>query len=269
MNKEWVSKKNAEREQQAKDKLAEIRSVIDGRHFLTDEEIDEILQELERGFASYGVMTMAPVWNVYRKRKAQYGDDKHNMTAFSDTLFDVEQEVKPLVEQLSLLKYPYDGYLDSEPVEFDGDIIITDPCYIINKESEDDWQKCDYGSKMEALGITHYMTRDTLYGDWSCTVFNMDSHRKLGDFCADAGLVSVFSLDEVLKYNPNFDYHINRKWTTALIKNFKGTVQFIVEEEHYDYEGVQCTDYNVKVVGHGINKRSGKPVNFVGLQTGL
>lgn len=34
--------------------------------------------------------------------------------------------------------------------------------------------------------------------------------KNIGGFCADAGMVAVFLLDEVLKYNPNFDYHINR-----------------------------------------------------------
>ena len=48
----------------------------------------------------------------------------------------------------------------------------------------------------------------------------------LGQFCADAGLVAVFLLDEVLKFNPAFDYHINRLWTTTLIKNFDGDIEF-------------------------------------------
>lgn len=122
---------------------------------------------------------------------------------------------------------------------------------------------------MEALGIVNYMTRDTIYGDWSCSVYNTGNRRKIGEFCADSGLVSVFLLDEVLRYNPGFDYHINRKWTTALIKNFKGTVQFVVCEEPYDYDGKQYADYCVRVVGRGINKRSGKLLNFIGTQTGL
>ena len=74
-------------------------------------------------------------------------------------------------------------------------IIITDPCYIVKdcteenpnpvpfskeavespnyekirkayydwEEEHDDWQKCDYGSNMEALGINNYICRG-LYG---------------------------------------------------------------------------------------------------------
>lgn len=93
----------------------------------------------------------------------------------------------------------------------------------------------------------------------------------------DAGLVSVFLLDEVLKYNPEFDYHLNYKWMVTWIKDFKGTVEFVVKhiegyyEEDTDYwkKGDYWEDYVLEVVGHGINKVTGKPINFVGKQTGL
>lgn len=178
----------------------------------------------------------------------------------------------------------YERYSDGELMEFDGSIIITDPCYIIRAEhhgtkslTDDDWESCDYGSNMEALGIKKYMTRDTLYGDWSCTTFNTDTGEPIGEFCADAGLVSVFDLSEVLAYNPDFDYHIQRKWTTTLIENFKGTVQFVVKHVKGVHEdttewwnkGDEWEDYEVEVVGHGINKVTGDPINFVGRQTGF
>jgi len=135
-------------------------------------------------------------------------------------------------------------------MKFKGDIIITDPCYIIKKykddkrpdiytnkilknlgsvpftkytteqmeeykkleklqekwdlEHPDDWEVCGYGDNMEKLGITTYLTSSTEYGDWSCTTYEEGTKKKLGNFCADAGLVSVFLLEEVLKYNPDF-----------------------------------------------------------------
>ena len=64
-------------------------------------------------------------------------------------------------------------------------------------------------------------------------------------------MVGVFLLEEVLKYNPNFDYHISKPWTTTLIKNFTGTIQITNPEE-----GI------VSVVGEG-------NVNFYTKQTGL
>ena len=39
-------------------------------------------------------------------------------------------------------------------------IIITDPCYIINKKQDSDWEKCDFGDNMEALGIYEVAPED-------------------------------------------------------------------------------------------------------------
>lgn len=150
-------------------------------------------------------------------------------------------------------------------MKFKGDIIITDPCYIIREKyngidpiTDDDWDACEYGEKMEVLGIHNYICRDTLYGDWSCTTYNSDTEEELGNFCADAGMVAVFLLDEVLKYNPDFDYHLNNPWTTTWIKNFDGEVDFVIAKiEDEDYE-----DEEVRVVGKG-------NVNFITTQTGL
>lgn len=159
-------------------------------------------------------------------------------------------------------------------MKFKGDIIITDPCYIIKKDS-DDWSKCGWGESMSVLGFTKYISESTLYGDWSCSTWSTprkdveaqleelntlwrtrwelieqygeDSVQakiyddkiddasldieEIGHFCADAGMVAVFLLDEVLKYNPDFDYHINREWTTTLIKDFDGEINYYVDDE--------------------------------------
>lgn len=175
-------------------------------------------------------------------------------------------------------------YLDGAPVEFDGDILITDPCYIIRSKhhgtipiTKDDWRTCNYGYDMKELGINHYMTRDTLYGDWFCTTFNSDTKQSIGNFCADAGLVSVMILDEVLKYNPDYDCNKETEYAATIIRDFKGTVQFVVKhvdgyyEETTDYhnKGDYWEEYYLEIVGHGINKISGKPINFVGKQSGF
>lgn len=150
-------------------------------------------------------------------------------------------------------------------MKFKGDIIITDPCYLMKKD--EDWDKCKNGDNMLALGFTNYLVADTEYGDWSCTTFregiatnrllgeinknysdlfdvsnsiNPDEEKLaaikvqrnmlmqhsliLGNFCADSGLVGVFLLEEVLGYNPSFNYHIERPWTTTCIKAFEGDI---------------------------------------------
>ena len=154
-------------------------------------------------------------------------------------------------------------------MKFKGDIIITDPCYII-KDNTDDWTECCCGDYMENLGIKNYMCRDTIYGDWSCTTFNSDTKEVLGKFCADAGLVAVFLLDEVLKYNPDFDWFESKSWTTTLIKDFDGDVRFEVVHKEGVYEedtkwwkkGDKWEDDSLKVIGTG-------NINFETHQTGF
>jgi hypothetical protein len=116
-------------------------------------------------------------------------------------------------------------------MKFEGDIIITDPCYIIPESKDDDWDKSDYGNDFtDILGTNNYLSKDTGVGDWSNEIINTDDKMKIGKFCADAGMVAVFNLSDVLKYNPDFNYHISRQWTTALIKDFKGEINIEFNE---------------------------------------
>ncbi len=119
-----------------------------------------------------------------------------------------------------------------------------------NSRDHCDWDRCECGENMEVLGLKTYLTSDTGYGDWSCHTFNSNTKQPIGEFCADAGMVGVFLLDEVLAYNPDFDYHINRTWTTTLIKDFHGEVEII------------RTELGVQVKGTG-------NINFITGQTGF
>ena len=196
---------------------------------------------------------------------------------YYDTVRIVYNIVPYLLDSYHDGKYPIplpDKYLDSDPIIFNGDILITDPCYIIREDKDGDWGICCYGYDMEKLGINHYMTRNTLCGDWGCTTYNLDTKEKIGEFCADAGLVSVFLLDEVLKYNPDYDWHITKQYTATVIKDFKGTVKFVVKyqdgyyenETEYHRKGEHWEEYYLEVIGHGSNKVTDKPINFVGKQ---
>lgn len=154
-------------------------------------------------------------------------------------------------------------------MKFKGDIIITDPCYIIKKNSGD-WGKCGYGDNMKALGIENYLCRDTIYGDWSCTTFNSDTKEAIGEFCADAGMAAVFLLDEVLAYNPDFDFYETKPWTTTLIKDFDGDIEINIihiegvydDDTEWHSKGDKWEDNEVRVIGKG-------NINFETHQTGL
>lgn len=165
-------------------------------------------------------------------------------------------------------------------VHMEGDIIITDPCYIIRDRDEstrpkwEDYHKYssiyeypDYDEatkssetfyeedkKLDAadkewckehpddrdiwderdlspFGFTAYIAHNTLYGDWGCTTYDSDTDKELGEFCADSGMVGVFLLDEVMKYNPDYDDVDKCPYAVTLIKGFKGDVWF---EKTYD-----------------------------------
>lgn len=131
---------------------------------------------------------------------------------------------------------------------------------------------------MELLGIKTYISKETLYGDWSCTTYKTDENPKelidriatyneddgeritaelgeldeIGEFCADAGMVAVFLLDEVLQYNPEFFKWVDEhKWCVTKIDNFDGEIEYYVDQND-----------NAHIYGVG-------NINFATFQTGL
>lgn len=137
-----------------------------------------------------------------------------------------------------------EGQLAAKVVVFDNeDIVITDPCYIFKG---DDWRGCDYGRTADVYGIDKYICRNTIYGDWSCTTFNSDTKEAIGRFCADAGLVCVASLKEILAYRPDFEeWAKEHDWCVTIIRNFTGQVKFDVVHYTFEYsEDYARTTYN-------------------------
>ena len=155
------------------------------------------------------------------------------------------------------------------------------------KESRkyNDWDKCNYGENMEVLGIHNYISESTIYGDWSCTTYQIEEEPKellesilrilndnleneaygdgelpipkvgkaIGEFCADAGLVGVFLLDEILAYNPEWKSWIEEhSWCATIIKDFKGEVEYYIDK----------VDGEAHIVGTG-------NINFYTAQTGV
>lgn len=53
----------------------------------------------------------------------------------------------------------------------------------------------------------------------------------LGEFCADAGMVCVVYLDEVLAFNPKFKkWAEEHSWCATIIENFDGNVEYKIDE---------------------------------------
>lgn len=53
----------------------------------------------------------------------------------------------------------------------------------------------------------------------------------LGSFCADAGMVCVVYLEDILKFNPNFkQWASEHPWCVTIIENFNGNVEYEIDE---------------------------------------
>lgn len=157
--------------------------------------------------------------------------------------------------------------------------------YFSESRKYDDWGKCNYGENMEVLGIHNYISESTIYGDWGCTTYKIDEEPKdfvnsvlqalkdnledeeygedessipyegeyIGGFCADAGLVGVFLLDEILAYNPDWKYWIEKHhWCATIIENFEGEVEYYIDKVYKE----------AHIVGTG-------SINFYTNQTGI
>ena len=131
------------------------------------------------------------------------------------------------------------------------------------EDTHDDWRKCQYGENMGVLGIHNYISESTIYGDWGCTTYQTEEEPKellenilrvlndnleneecgddelpipdegkaIGGFCADAGLVGVFLLDEILAYNPDWKSWIEEhSWCATIIKDFEGEVEYYIDK---------------------------------------
>lgn len=105
-------------------------------------------------------------------------------------------------------------------MNFNGTIIITDPCYITTNA---DYERTNYGSELDKLGFTTFLVADTGFGDWSNHIIK-DNGEELGEFCADSGQVCVVLKDEVAKYNPNFLIEY-KSHCYATVENFEGEVE--------------------------------------------
>lgn len=108
-------------------------------------------------------------------------------------------------------------------MNFNGDIIITDPCYLM--KSDDDWELSNYGINLENIGIKTFLT-DINADCFPPDIFDANSNIKLGEFASDSGAISIIDLSEAKNYNANFPKDLEKNCYT-IIKNFIGEVTII------------------------------------------
>jgi len=250
MTREWVEMMNSSNQAKVKALDEEIISRINNSSLLDDGDKELTLAQYEKSKDIHmNILEFGFKWAIFNRHKQECStvEEKDKMLNEIDCFLSS----LPIDKYLFLARENYERMLDSKLMYFDGDIIITDPCYMC-RDDDHDYEEFENS-------LSRYMERDTLYGDWSCTVYNPDTHEKLGEFCADSGMVAVALREEVLKYNPTY---VGKSWTETVIENFKGTVQFVVTR-------IGDNDYSVHVVGRGINTITGEPINFISYQTGF
>ena len=308
MDKQWVEKKTAEHQKKIDAEKVILYEKINACELIPEQAKPALLKEIDR-YEQEPYATIHTFMIVLLKKMRKIDVE---IEWFHDF---IDKELR-LDNYIMLHRHRYFRHLlDSEPMEFEGDLLITDPCYFMKERDEStapdwdafmthdyehagdskemkeaykadvaryrqardewddanprDWDVCDCGNSMDKLGFVHSMNRSTLYGDWGCTTYNLDTKEPIGHFTADAGLVGVFLLEELRNYNPEYADELEtiekngKLYCTTILRDFKGTVQFVVKEEEPDRE------YAVHVVGRGINKKTGEPFNFITSQTSL
>ena len=132
---------------------------------------------------------------------------------------------------------------------FDGDIVITDPAYIFNNKIED-WHKAREDIDNMMGSIQHKMFSFTYYGDWLCSVYDMQEGEVIGTFTADSAFVAVLDYTELQAYNPEAEEWINAHTQCAtVIKNFHGTVHMVLHTQEYMYENEKHEYQELKLYG--------------------
>ena len=114
-------------------------------------------------------------------------------------------------------------------MHFCGDIVITDPCYIVL--SNEDWVDSQFGESLGELGFKTFLTFDR--GDSvGESLIDRRNGEVLGRFCTDSCMVSVMLLSEVVEYNPAFSETLAKHCYT-IVKDFDGVVEQVELEDGY------------------------------------
>ena len=126
-------------------------------------------------------------WLIYGIKCVNQDEDIFGNEKYVDSElgFEILQNCKSMLTAIK-------GLLDSEWVDIEGDIVITDPCYTTDKWCE--------GFKPDLLPLC----RNTIYGDWSCMTYDKKTKEPIGNFCADTGMVCIDTLENILKRKPDF-----------------------------------------------------------------
>ena len=119
-------------------------------------------------------------------------------------------------------------------------------------------------NSLTSIGISKSLVGRTIYGDWSCTTIDVSTNKVIGQFCADAGMYIIASLEDILKYNPGFEeWKDQHSWCVTTIPNFTGWVEVTPVLHSYTHkEGMTSLEKSIRINGYG-------SINFTTRQSGF
>jgi len=146
------------------------------------------------------------------------GQNAQNLRTTIDRRLSEQEEIRQFARHIS-----------QKTARFDGDILITDPTFFIN--SNEDWETCKHGERLDLLGIQSFLTFSQ--GDAvGTTLINTENDDILGEFASDSCMVSVILLSEVLAYRSNALKDIPSDCYTV-IHDFHGIIRAEMDEENH------------------------------------
>lgn len=126
---------------------------------------------------------------------------------------------------------------------FKGSIVIGDPSYFIN--SDEDWERSEYGQRLDHLGFTDYMIID--FPDDPQIVIDDKTKATIGGICQDSGVIAVVYKNELAAHNPNYEESFFSKKNRTIIDDFDGEIEYKTVPVVIDgYE-----DSDTIISGHG------------------
>lgn len=120
---------------------------------------------------------------------------------------------------------------------FNRSIVIADPSYFVR--SEEDWQKCEWGKRMDLLGFSDFLLIE--FSDDIQLVIDSDTKEVLGGLCQDSGQLVVIYKDELFKYRNDYEKAFIVQENRAIIEDFIGKVGYRIEEVTIDDETYEDT----------------------------
>ena len=94
------------------------------------------------------------------------------------------------------------------------------------------WNKYYFDFFDKYNSTTDVKEREILLEEYKTKHAKWKETNTLGEFCADAGMVCVVYLDEILNVNPNFKkWADEHPWCVTIVENFDGDVNYVIDDE--------------------------------------